>query len=41
MTGAKAMPVAELVAIQIVELAPDGELNTDKLAETIVAAFDR
>jgi hypothetical protein len=35
------MPVADLVATQIVGLARDDELNPDKLAETIVAAFDR
>jgi hypothetical protein len=39
LTGAKALPVAELVAIRIVELARDGEFDPDKLTETVVAEF--
>jgi DNA repair protein RadC len=37
--GPKAMPVAELVAIRIVELAHAGEFDTDKLIETVLAEF--
>ena len=40
LTGAKAILVAELVAIRIVELARDGEFDPDKLTETVVAEFD-
>ena len=40
LTGPKAMPVAELVAIRIVELARDGEFDSDRLTETVVAEFD-
>jgi hypothetical protein len=40
LTGAKAIPVVELVAIRIVELARDGEFDPDKLTETVVAEFD-
>jgi hypothetical protein len=40
LTGAKAMPVAELVAIRIVELAEAGEFDPDKLTEAVVAEFD-
>jgi hypothetical protein len=40
LTGAKAMPVVELVAIRIVELARDGEFDPDKLTETVLAEFD-
>ena len=40
LTGRNAMPVAELVAIRIVELARDGEFDPDKLTETVVAEFD-
>jgi hypothetical protein len=32
LTGAKAIPVIELVAIRIVELASDGEFDPDKLS---------
>ena len=39
LTGAKAMPVVELVAIRIVEVARDGEFDPDKLAEAVVAEF--
>ena len=38
--GPKAMPVAELVAIRIVELAQAGEFNPDKLTEAVVAELD-
>jgi hypothetical protein len=41
LTGPKALPVAELVAIRIVELARDGEFDPDKLTETAVAEFNR
>jgi hypothetical protein len=40
LTGAKAMPVVELVAIRIEELVRDGEFDPDKLTETVVAEFD-
>jgi hypothetical protein len=40
LTGPKAMPVAELVAIRIVELARDGEFDPDKLTAAVVAEFD-
>jgi hypothetical protein len=40
LTGAKAIPVVELVAIRIVELAHAGESDSDKLTETVVAEFD-
>ena len=39
LTGPKAMPVAELVAIRIVELAHAGEFDPDKLTETVLAEF--
>jgi hypothetical protein len=34
------LPVAELVAVRIVELARDGEFDPDKLTEAVVAEFD-
>jgi hypothetical protein len=40
LTGAKSIPVVELVAIRIVELAHAGEFNPDKLTEVVVAEFD-
>jgi hypothetical protein len=40
LAGSKAMPVAELVAIRIVELASAGEFDPEKLTETVVAEFD-
>jgi hypothetical protein len=40
LTGAKSMPVAELIAIRIVELAHAGEFDRDKLTEKLVAEFD-
>jgi hypothetical protein len=40
LTGAKAIPVVELVAIRIVELARAGEFDPDKLTEAVVAEFD-
>jgi hypothetical protein len=40
LTGALALPVVELVAIRIVELARDGEFDPDKLTEAVVAEFD-
>jgi DNA repair protein RadC len=40
LTGAKALPVAELIAIRIVELAQAGEFDPDKLTATVVAKFD-
>jgi hypothetical protein len=41
LTGAKAVPVADFVAIRIVELARDGECDPDKLTETVMVEFDR
>jgi hypothetical protein len=38
--GPKAMPVGELVAIRIVELAQAGEFDPDKLTEAVVAELD-
>jgi hypothetical protein len=40
LTGAKAVPVADLVAIRIVELARDGEFDPDKLTAAVVAELD-
>ncbi len=40
LTGPEAVPVAELVAIRIVELAREGEFDPDKLTATVVAEFD-
>jgi hypothetical protein len=40
LTGAKAIPVADLVAIRIVELARAGEFDPGKLTETVLAEFD-
>jgi hypothetical protein len=40
LTGAKAMPVVELLAIRIVELAHAGEFDPDKLTERLLAEFD-
>jgi hypothetical protein len=40
LTGAKAVPVADLVAIRIVELARGGEFDPDKLTDTVLAEFD-
>jgi hypothetical protein len=40
LTGPKAMPVVELVAIRIVELAHAGEFDPDKLTATVVAEFN-
>jgi hypothetical protein len=40
LTGAKAIPVVELVAIRIVELAHAGEFDSDKLTATVVAEFN-
>jgi hypothetical protein len=40
LTGAKAIPVVELVAISIVGLARDGEFDPVKLTDTVVAEFD-
>jgi hypothetical protein len=40
LTGAKALPVADLVAIRIVELARAGEFDPDKLTDTVLAEFD-
>jgi hypothetical protein len=39
LTGAKAIPVVELVAIRIVELARAGEFDPDKLTDTVLAEF--
>jgi hypothetical protein len=40
LTGAKSIPVVELVAIRIVELAHAGEYDPDKLTEAVVTEFD-
>jgi hypothetical protein len=32
-------PVVEIVAVRIVELAYDGELDPDRMTETVVAEF--
>ena len=40
LTGAKSIPVVELVAIRIVELAQAGEFDPDKLTEAVAAEFD-
>jgi hypothetical protein len=40
LTGTKAMPVAELVAIRIVELARAGEFDPDTFTKTVLAEFD-
>jgi hypothetical protein len=40
LTGRNAMPVAELVAIRILELARDGEFDADKMTETLLAEFE-
>jgi hypothetical protein len=34
------MPIAELVAIRIVELARGGEFDADKMTETLLAEFE-
>ena len=39
LTGAKAIPIVELVAIRIVELARAGEFDPDKLTDTVLAEF--
>jgi hypothetical protein len=38
LTGAKAIPVVELVAIRIVELAVAGEFDPDKLTDIVLAS---
>jgi hypothetical protein len=40
LTGPKALPVIELVAIRIVELAREGEFDPDKLTKAVVAEFN-
>jgi hypothetical protein len=40
LTGRNAMPIAEPVAIRIVELAYKGEFDPDKLTNTVLAEFD-
>jgi len=40
LTGRNALPIAELVAIRIVELARDGEFDADKMTETLLAEFE-
>jgi hypothetical protein len=40
LTGTKAIPVVELVAIGIVELALAGEFDPDKLTDIVSAEFD-
>jgi hypothetical protein len=39
LTGAKSLPVPDLVAIRIVELARAGEFDPDTLTETVLAEF--
>jgi hypothetical protein len=39
-TGRNAMPVAELVAVRIVELARTGEFDPDRLTEATVSTFE-
>jgi hypothetical protein len=40
LTGRNTMPVAELVAVRILELARDGEFDHDRMTEAVVATFD-
>jgi hypothetical protein len=40
LTGAKAAPVVERVAVRIVELACAGEFDPNKLTDTVVAEFE-
>jgi hypothetical protein len=40
LTGARAAPVVELVAIRIVELAYAGKFDPGEVADTVVAEFD-
>jgi hypothetical protein len=40
LTGRNAMPVAELVAIGIVELVRTGESDPDRLTEATVSTFE-
>jgi hypothetical protein len=40
LTGRNTMPVAEFVAIRIVELARDGEFDPDRLTDAAVATFE-
>jgi hypothetical protein len=40
LTGRNALPIAELVAIRIVELARGGEFDADKMTETLLAEFE-
>jgi hypothetical protein len=40
LTGAKSAPVAERVAVRIVELAGAGEFDPAKLTAAVVAEFD-
>jgi hypothetical protein len=39
LTGAKAVPIADRMAIRIVELAHAGEFDPDKLTEAALAEF--
>ena len=40
LTGRNTMPVAELVAIRIVELVRDGESDPERLTEATVSTFE-
>jgi hypothetical protein len=40
LTGRNIMPVAELVAIRIVELVRDGESDPERLTEATVSTFE-
>jgi hypothetical protein len=40
LTGRNALPIAELVAIRIVELARGGEFDADTMTETLLAEFE-
>jgi hypothetical protein len=40
LTGRNTMPVAELVAVRILELARDGEFDPDKMTEAAVSTLE-
>jgi hypothetical protein len=41
LTGTKAFPIVELVAIRIIELAGDGEFDPERLTEATMSTFER
>jgi hypothetical protein len=41
LTGTKAFPIVELVAIRIIELAGDGEFDPERWTEATVSTFER